>query len=78
VDIAFEKLRARQDPAADIFEIISEQGEVLIVVPFSEVLQPRHSENGPLHRVIRKLIITRASTSCGCTLLKSKTCLRAT
>lgn len=38
--IAFEKLRARQDPTTDSFEIIDEEKNVLMQVPFSEVLRP--------------------------------------
>ena len=38
--IAFEKLRERQDPASDAFEIIDEEQNVLMQVPFSEVLRP--------------------------------------
>ena len=38
--IAFEKLRARQDPATDAFEIIDDKQNVLMKVPFSEVLRP--------------------------------------
>jgi hypothetical protein len=41
LDIAFEKLRARQDPAKDKFEITDEQEHVLMEVPFSEVLGPK-------------------------------------
>jgi hypothetical protein len=38
--IAFEKLRARQDPNADVFEITDDKRNVLMHVPFSEVLRP--------------------------------------
>ena len=38
--IAFEKLRARQDPATDAFEIVDDKRNVLMKVPFSEVLRP--------------------------------------
>jgi hypothetical protein len=38
--IAFEKLGARQDPTNDMFEIMDDQQNVLMEVPFSEVLRP--------------------------------------
>ncbi|MDI3561970.1 DUF6894 family protein [Bradyrhizobium sp. Arg816] len=38
--IAFEKLRERQDPTSDAFEIIDDKKNVLMQVPFSEVLRP--------------------------------------
>lgn len=38
--IAFEKLRARQDPTSDAFDIVDDQRNVLMHVPFSEVLRP--------------------------------------
>lgn len=38
--IAFEKLQARQDPATDAFEIVDDRQNVLMKVPFSEVLRP--------------------------------------
>ena len=38
--IAFEKLRARQDPTTDSFEIIDDGQNLLMQVPFSEVLRP--------------------------------------
>ncbi|TYM00142.1 hypothetical protein FXB40_01125 [Bradyrhizobium rifense] len=40
LDIAFEKLRDRVDPAED--EIISEGGVLLATIPFSEMLRPHH------------------------------------
>jgi hypothetical protein len=42
LDIAFEKLRERIDPAEDVFEIISERGDLLATIPFSEMLRPYH------------------------------------
>jgi hypothetical protein len=45
LDMAVEKLRARQDPARDMFEIIDEQRNVLMQVPFSEVLRPAAPTN---------------------------------
>src|SRR5882724_6061610 len=45
LDIAFEKLRERQDPNDDTFEIVSERGDVLVIIPFSEVLQPRRARD---------------------------------
>lgn len=42
LDIAFEKLRERIDPADDTFEIISERGDLLAIIPFSEMLRPHH------------------------------------
>jgi hypothetical protein len=41
LDMAFEKLRTRQDPTQDTFEIIGEHGDRLLCIPFSEVLRPR-------------------------------------
>ncbi|WP_420964994.1 DUF6894 family protein [Bradyrhizobium sp. B120] len=38
--IAFEKLHERQDPTRDAFEIIDEKQNLLMQVPFSEVLRP--------------------------------------
>jgi hypothetical protein len=43
--IAFEKLRARQDPTADAFEIADDKHNVLMQVPFSEVLRPAAAGN---------------------------------
>jgi len=40
LDISFEKLRERQDPTEDTFEIVSERGDLLLTIPFSEVLRP--------------------------------------
>ena len=51
LEIAFEKLRARQDPAEDFFEIANQQGDVLLIVPFREVLQPRGSKRPPAYSV---------------------------
>src|SRR5215475_13846133 len=45
LDMAIEKLRARQNPAEDVFEIGDEQGNVLMEVPFSEVLSPGAATN---------------------------------
>jgi hypothetical protein len=44
LDMAFEKLRARQDPTQDTFEIIGEHGDRLVCIPFSEVLRPHQSD----------------------------------
>lgn len=38
--ISFEKLRARQDPARHSFQILDDQKNLLMEVPFSEVLKP--------------------------------------
>jgi hypothetical protein len=43
--IAFEKLQTRQDPLNDAFEIIDDQQNVLMEVPFSEVLWPKTYTN---------------------------------
>ena len=43
--IAFEKLRTRQDPTTDSFEIIDDEKNVLMQVPFSEVLRPAGGTN---------------------------------
>ena len=45
LDIAFEKLRARQDPTTDSFEITDEAQNQLMQVPFSEVLRPVAATN---------------------------------
>jgi len=41
LDIAFEKLRAQQNPENDSFDIMDGEGRMLMHVPFSEVLRPR-------------------------------------
>src|SRR5215831_7040201 len=41
LQIAFDKLRSRQDPSRDTFEIADGERKVLMQVPFVEVLQPR-------------------------------------
>ena len=41
MQIAFDKLRSRQDPSKDTFEIADGQRTVLMHVPFLEVLQPQ-------------------------------------
>lgn len=38
--IAFEKLRTRQDPTTNSFEIIDDEQNLLMQLPFSEVLRP--------------------------------------
>jgi hypothetical protein len=43
--IAFEKLRARQDPTNDAFEIFDDKRNLLMQVPFSEVLRPAAATN---------------------------------
>lgn len=43
--IAFEKLRRRQDPITDSFEIIDDERNLLMQVPFSEVLRPAAATN---------------------------------
>lgn len=48
LDIAVEKLRAHQNPAKDAFEIADEQGNVLMQVPFSEILSPAAATNRPM------------------------------
>jgi hypothetical protein len=47
LEIAFEKLRTRHDPAQDAFEIMDDQGHLLMHVPFSEVLRPRRATKAP-------------------------------
>jgi hypothetical protein len=47
LEIAVEKLRARENPATDAFEIADEQGNVLMQVPFSEVLWPAAATDRP-------------------------------
>jgi hypothetical protein len=48
LDIGLEKLRSRQDPAKDSFEIIDENRNVLMQVPFSEVLWPAATNVTPM------------------------------
>ena len=43
--IAFEKLHARQDPTTDSFEILDDEQNLLMLVPFSEVLRPAAATN---------------------------------
>ena len=43
--IAFEKLGARQDPTTDSFEITDDAQNLLMQVPFSEVLRPAAATN---------------------------------
>jgi len=38
--LAFEKLRGRQDPANDAFEIVDDEKNMLMHLPFAEVLRP--------------------------------------
>jgi hypothetical protein len=59
LDIAFEKLRDRQDPNEDVFEIVSERGDVLVMIPFSEVLRPHQVKDYPASRTSQ---LTTAST----------------
>ncbi|WP_022722343.1 DUF6894 family protein [Rhodopseudomonas sp. B29] len=40
LEIAFEQLQARQDPTGDAFDIFDDKQNVLIKLPFSEVLRP--------------------------------------
>jgi len=47
LDISFEKLRERIDPTEDIFEIVSELGDLLVTIPFKEVLHPHQSQGRP-------------------------------
>lgn len=48
--IAFEKLCARQDPANDSFDIIDAEKNLLMQVPFSEVLRPAAVTSSPAVR----------------------------
>lgn len=48
LEMAMERLRARQNPTKDAFEIADEQGNVLMEVPFSEVLWPGAVTNKPV------------------------------
>ena len=45
LQIAFEKLQARQDPSEDVLEIADGQRQVLMQVPFLEVLQPKAAKS---------------------------------
>lgn len=48
--IAFERLRVREDPTADAFEILDENRAVLLELPFSEVLRPKTALERPPSR----------------------------
>jgi hypothetical protein len=50
LEIAYEKIRARQDPEKDAFEIVDAQRIVLMQVPFLEVLRPRRTSNASVLR----------------------------
>ena len=57
LEIAFEKLRMRQDPATDAFEITDHSHDVLIQVPFSEVLRPAaDARSSPTRRQTRMIL----------------------
>ncbi len=43
--LAFEKLRERHNPANDAFEIVDDERNLLMQVPFSEVLRPGAAAN---------------------------------
>ena len=58
LEIAFEKLRTRHDPAQDAFEIMDGQGHLLMHVPFSEVLRPHHATKAPTGSLGRQIIAT--------------------
>ena len=67
LDIAYDKLRARQDPDHDAFEIVDAQRTVLMQVPFLEVLHPRQPDNASVlceeaHRLARtsRLLVARS------------------
>jgi hypothetical protein len=67
LEIAAEKLRARQDPDQDAFEIVDAQHAVLMQVPFLEVLRPRRAGNASAlreqnHRLTRtsRLLLARS------------------
>jgi hypothetical protein len=48
LEMAVEMLRARQNPTKDAFEIADDRGNVLMEVPFSEVLWPGAVTNKPV------------------------------
>ncbi|MGA7809864.1 MAG: hypothetical protein WCB02_35225 [Bradyrhizobium sp.] len=56
LEIAFEKLRLRQDPAEDAFEIMDGEGHMLMHVPVSEVLRPRRPTGTPAVYLGRQII----------------------
>ena len=67
LDIASDKLRARQDPDHDAFEIADAQRTVLMQVPFLEVLHPRQPDNASVlceeaHRLANtsRLLVARS------------------
>ena len=66
--IAFEKLRTRQDPTADSFEIIDDKQNLLMQVPFSEVLRPAAATN--ISTMRQKAIL--ALENCGRQVARSK------
>jgi hypothetical protein len=53
LDISYDKLRERCDPTDDIFEIVSEHGDLLVTIPFSEVLRPHQPEDHPGSRTVQ-------------------------
>jgi hypothetical protein len=59
LEIAVEMLRAHENPAKSAFEIADEHGNVLMDVPFSEVLWPGAVTNKP-----RRLETIRIFESC--------------
>lgn len=50
LEIAYDKLRAGQDPDQDSFEIVDAEHTVLMQVPFLEVLRPRRASKAPALR----------------------------
>jgi hypothetical protein len=61
LEMAFEKLRARQDPTTDSFEIVDDRQNLLMQVPFSEVLQPAAKTRSSLLR--QQAFVTQAAVA---------------
>jgi hypothetical protein len=51
LEMGIEKLRARQDPSKDLFEIADGQRNILMQVPFFEVLRPAAATSTTLRRL---------------------------
>lgn len=57
LDMSFEKLRARGNPQPDSVEILDGSRQFLMLVPFSEVLQPR-AAFVPAQRDFERLVLS--------------------
>ena len=53
LDISFDMLRARRDPASLRFEVTDQTGVIVLDVPFTEVLRPGRMPRDPLSEQFR-------------------------